>query len=123
MRKRSEAELKAEIERVQGLGTMTRYGASLRERVLGLLAERRRRGETAWAVAAEVGLPWQTLHRWERVASAAAHSNARAFRRVRVVSEAAVGGPQSFVLSGPAGLSVTGLTVAELATLLRSLAS
>lgn len=124
MGKRSEVEeLRAEVAGRQGRGTLTRYGAAVREAALRVMAERRQQGETVRAVSTEVGVPWRTLLRWERIASARASSKSEAaFRRVKMVPAAAAAS-QSFVLRGPAGLTVTGLTVGELAALLRSLGS
>lgn len=124
MSRESIEELRAEIERVRRGGGSPRYGRSLRELALRLLAERQGRGETVWKVSAELGLPWQTLRRWELAGSAAgAKSTEGAFRRVRVVDEARGANSQSFVVQGPTGLQISGLTVAELAALWRALLS
>lgn len=122
MGKRSEmGALRGEIASAQGAGRLPRYGRAVRERAVRLLAELQRRGETTWTVSAELGLSWQTLRRWELAAAAGRESGA-AFRPVAVTEEQPVAKP-GFVLSGPGGVSVTGLTVTELAALLRSLAS
>ena len=122
MRKPNEAEeLRADIARAQGRGKLARYEPELRERISRLAAERRGRGEPAWAVAADLGLSYQTLRRWAR-ASGGVRAPPGTFRPVALAEEADGGARQSFVLHGPAGVSVTGLSVSELASLLRSLA-
>ena len=121
MRGKNEAlELRAAIAGVQSGSGAPRYGLELRERAVKLLVQRQKRGETSWTVSAELGLPWQTLRRWE--ASASAEGKTRSpFRPVAVVaSNAAKAGP-GLVLRWPSGVSVTGLTVEELALLLKSL--
>ncbi len=116
-------ELRAEVRRAQARGAAPRYGARLRGQILMMLAARGGRGEAAGAVAAELGVPYQTLLRWKRAEAKAARSKAGAFRRVSVVPEGTLATIPGFVLRGPSGLSVTGLTVTELAALWRSLLS
>jgi hypothetical protein len=121
MKAKDEAvELRAAIAAVQSRGGFPRYGLELRERAVRLLTERQRRGETSWTLSAELGLPWQTLRRWEVAVAAGPKAS---FRRVAVAQEEAAPAGPGFVLRGPSGVSVTGLTVEELSVLLRSLSS
>jgi hypothetical protein len=111
-------ELRAELERARSGGGTPRYGAALRERAVKLLTARQQGGETAWQVSEELGLPSQTLRRWERAAK-----GEPAFRRVAIEGGDAPRQSKPRLVLSCHGVQVTGLTVGELATLLRSLSS
>ena len=94
-----------------------RYPASLRREILGFARHRRSAGESLKEIARDLGLPWQTLHRWlER-------SPRRRFRPVAVVAsppESADSGPAITIVS-PQGFRVEGLDLASAADLLKRL--
>lgn len=125
MRKWSEAEeIRKEVERKREMSRrQPRYGEGLRRRAVAYLARREGAGETAWTVSQEVGLPWQTLRRWQRAGDGQAEQSA-AFRRVALArDERQVVPAAGLVVQGPQGLRVEGLTISALAELWRSLES
>lgn len=95
-------------------GTAKRYSAELhREAVLYAWA-RREAGESLSSSARALGLPAENLSRWMK------ESERRGFRAVTVVPEAG-GAEGSGILTTPQGFRVEGLSVEELAALLRAL--
>ena len=101
-------------------GTMVRYPAALRRRVLAYVLGCEQAGESVKKVAARVGLRPQIISYWRQ------RRPAGAFRPVRLASgrrrEAVRTEPARGVLVTPQGARVEGLDVAGLAELLRVLA-
>ena len=124
MREWNEAEqIRKEVERQQGeaQGGSLRYKPALRRRAVAYLTRRVGTGETAWTVGGELGLPWQTLQRWQRAGEGQVEKSG-AFRRVAVSRDERRVVPRSgMVVQGPLGLRVEGLGIRELAELWRSL--
>jgi hypothetical protein len=124
MREWNEAEqIRKEVERQQGeaQGGSLRYKPALRRRAVAYLTRRVGTGETAWTVGGELGLPWQTLQRWQRAGEGQVEKSG-AFRRVALArDERQVAVPADLVVQGPMGLRVERLTISELAELWRSL--
>jgi hypothetical protein len=124
MREWNEAEqIRKEVERQQGeaQGGSLRYKPALRRRAVAYLTRRVGTGETAWTVGGELGLPWQTLQRWQRAGEGQVEKSG-AFRRVAVSRDERRVVPRSgMVVQGPQGLRVEGLGIRELAELWRSL--
>jgi hypothetical protein len=88
MREWNEAEqIRREVEREQreAGGGRLRYKPALRRRAVAYLRQREGAGETAWTVSSQVGLPWQTLQRWERAGEGQVEKSG-AFRRVALAS-------------------------------------
>jgi hypothetical protein len=124
MREWNEAEqIRREVEREQGeaQGGRLRYKPALRRRAVAYLVRRTGAGEIARRVGEELGLPWQTLQRWQRAGEGQVEKSG-AFRRVAVArDERPVAAGADLVVQGPMGLRVERLTISELAELWRSL--
>lgn len=125
MREWNEAEqIRREVERQQeeAQGGRLQYKPALRRRAVAYLAKRVGSGETARAVGGDLGLPWQTLQRWQRAGAGGQVDKSGAFRRVALASdERQVAASADLVVQGPMGLRVERLTIPELAELWRSL--
>ena len=126
MREWNEGEqIRREVERQQGeaQGGRLRYKPALRRRAVAYLERRENAGQTASTVSQEVGLPWQTLRRWQQAGEEQGEKHA-AFRRVALAGEEGRTSRQvDLVVQGPRGLRAEGLTISDLAELWRSLGS
>jgi hypothetical protein len=124
MREWNEAEqIRREVERQQGEagGGRLRYKPALRRRAVAYLGRCEGDGETAWTVSSKLGLPWQTLRRWQQAGEGKAEPRV-AFRRVAVErDERRDTRGAGLAVEGPLGLRIEGLTISELAELWRSL--
>lgn len=124
MRDWNEAEqIRREVERQQGeaQGGRLRYKPALRRRAVAYLGRREGAGQTAWTVSQEVGLPWQTLRRWQQAGEGEAERTS-VFRQVALARDERQVAPQAgLVVQGPQGLRIEGLSIRELAELWRSL--
>lgn len=124
MREWSEAEqIRREVERQQSEveGGRLRYKPALRRRAVAYLRQREGAGETAWTVSSQVGLPWQTLRRWQQASDETVEPRG-AFLRVALARDAGRETLQArLAVEGPLGLRVEGLTISELAELWRRL--
>jgi hypothetical protein len=114
-------------ERAEGRGTVgKRYTAALRRDVSAYLCAARAKGVSPNRLGPALGLSLPTAYQWSSAGKPA--SKAKAFRRMIVVAQpndrsgspATTSGNQ-IVVTGPGGLHVAGLGVAELAELLRRL--
>ena len=92
-----------------------RYPLPLRREILSFARRRRAAGDRLKAIARDLGLPWQTLHRWLEA------SPRRRFRPVAVLAAppAAPCSPVSVVT--PQGFRVEGLDLESAADLLKRL--
>jgi transposase-like protein len=116
------AELRGEVEKVQGAKGARRYGEELKARAVAYLAEREATGETPWTVSRELGMPWQTLLRWRKAPEKrAGRRGASGFWQVAIGAESSRTLREGIVVHGPHGLRVEGLTQAELVAILRAL--
>jgi hypothetical protein len=106
--------LRRELAQHEG-GRGKRYEPELRARLITWLARRRKAGMSLAAVASELSLPMNTVARW---ASAAKQSTALV--PVTVVEEP-VASPSTIRVVSPEGFIVEGLTLQEIAVLLRAL--
>jgi hypothetical protein len=105
--------IRKDVARVGRSGRGARYPAGLRERVVEYCHECSDRGVGVQRVAAELGLSWKTLTRWNQA------SRSR-FQRVEVVG-AEVIPRQRHTLHGPRGTRIEHLGLEEIAELLRRL--
>ena len=116
----SEEALRKSIARLGTRGRGLRYPHDLRVRVVAHARERAERGESTASVANSLGLVPATLTLWLR-AAAASPEDGGAFRAV-VVAEAASGARgRGIVVETRGGLRASGLDVAQLVELVRSL--
>lgn len=124
--KEKAARLKAELEKRAQEGKRGRFSEAMKAEVLEYWRQCQQEGATQETVARELGLsPW-TLSRWSVQARRAksreqtAAAATAAFHRVKVKPEAAGRGGAT-VVHGPSGVRVEGLSVQQVAQLLREL--
>lgn len=129
--KEKAAKLKAELEKRAQEGRRGRFSEAMKAEVLEYWRQCQQMGATQETVARELGLsPW-TLSRWSvqaRRATGRAAKRSRqeaaaavpAFHAVKVKPEAA-GAGRAVVVHGPSGVRVEGLSVQQVAQLLREL--
>lgn len=115
----SASSLHHRITRLRGTTSRrsVRYPLPLRREVLGFARRRRAAGDRLKEIARELGLPWQTLHRWLEA------SPRRRFRPVAVVATASTPAVSRLPVSivTPQGLRVEGLDLESAADLLKRL--
>jgi transposase len=119
------ARLKAQVEARSGRGAKWRYDDEFRAEVVEYVRERQARGGTLEEVGRELGLSAWTLSRWSRERGpkkqgAAASGESAVFQPVTVKPEKAVAEGRHTV-HGPGGVRVEGLTLQQVAALLREL--
>lgn len=108
-------------ERATGCGKDgKRYSHALRRDVSAYLQAARAKGTSPNQLGPALGLSLPTAYEWSSK-KGKPQIEAKAFRRMSVVSEPTAAGPGAIVITGPGGLRATGLRVAELAELLRRL--
>ncbi len=116
--------LKAELSRWRGLGR--RYPADIKARVLAFAKVRRASGASLAALAGELGVSVMTLYGWLKASAGKRRRRAGkkpALLPVQIVPDTGVqAGRPSPVVMGPRGLRVEGLSIEEIAVLLRGLA-
>ena len=96
------------------------YPRALREKVARYVSARREQGATCEQLAAELGVPANTLLRWSHAfAKSTSNADAGAFRRVQLADARA----RAMTLHGPCGLRVEGLDLDTLVALWKRLAS
>lgn len=105
-----------------------RLPEDLKRALVAHVRARRERGDTWSAIEAEVGVGAKVLHVWLRASTSAKASTAITIRprlsAVRVVPDVVRGrvdGGQLIVVRGARGVSVEGLSVRDVAALLRDL--
>ena len=102
----------------EGLGRP--YPEHIRSTVLALAERQRRAGVGLGSFAAEVGVSATTLRKWKRDAGGGPGAARAAFCEVEIVAP----GPRAsaLVIHGPSGLRIEGVTITDLAELVRRLA-
>jgi hypothetical protein len=96
------------------------YPEAVREAVMDVVDQRRRKGVGLAGVAVELGVSATTLRKWGRsVRSARALVAKPKFREVEVVAASPLA--SAIVIHGPAGLRIEGATIADVAELVRRL--
>jgi len=103
--------LRRAVEKIGARGRGVPYPKELRGQIVEYTRARRDAGVTLETIGKETGVPWKTLSRWS-----GASRRPKAFRRVEVVSPAAV-----LTVHGPHGVRIEGLDLDGLAQLLRRL--
>jgi hypothetical protein len=96
------------------------YAEASRREALALLERRQREGVGVAGVAAEIGLSATTLRKWQR-GHVSASATTSPFREVEIVADATALALRTVVVHGPRGLRIEGLTVTEIAELVRRL--
>jgi hypothetical protein len=117
--------------RGRAAGNRPRYGAALRRRCLAYLKAARAEGRSVMEVAAKLGLPAGTLHRWQvepgaekqggvrrrtaapKASKAAVKAAAAVLRPVVVMPEDGAPTPREIAVESPSGYRLTGLTLCE----------
>lgn len=119
--KQRSAAVRAEIARRHQQGARGRVPEALKAEVLECLRARRAQGATAEQVASELGLRHRLLERWAAEARPRDMRPALAgFHAVQVVAEPAKALQRGgLVVHGPGGLRVEGLSLEQVAELLR----
>jgi hypothetical protein len=123
-------ELKAQVEARRARGTRKQFDESFRAEMVAYVRARQAEGGTQEEAAREVGLSAWTLSRWGRQGQAGAVRRGRpprqrlegsnaAFHPVEVKSEAR--SQAALVVHGPGGVRVEGLSVQQVAQLLKEL--
>jgi transposase-like protein len=119
MTKMTVEEIRAALVRGKvGLGRP--YPETAREAVKELVAQRRREGAGLSSVARELGVSATTLRKWVRKDRAPSAPRTKTkFREVEVVP--APPASPTLIVHGPAGLRIEGVTIADVAELVRRL--
>jgi hypothetical protein len=117
--------LRRQVELVRGGGARARLPVELKQAVLAHVRARRERGVTWSAIEDEVGVSAKRLHTWLRVVSRA-KSPAAVVVQPRMVPVRVVSRPVSalrgeIIVRGPRGVTVEGMSVADVAELLAEL--
>ncbi|MEW5743789.1 MAG: hypothetical protein AB1938_33060 [Myxococcota bacterium] len=121
-KRESEAEaLAKEIAALSPQKKARRYPDALRARVVEWARGRLAGGASLASVCQEVGISEPTLHRFLGLSRGSERERA-GFTRVRVVAPKPVGMTEAVVLRGPLGVTVEGLSVDDVARLLKGLA-
>lgn len=107
--------LREELRLVERHGRGRPYPKDLRRRAAAFGVLRARQGAALHAIAQELGIADRTLARWLMASSSS-------FVAVEVTDEHRTAASHAIVVHGPRGIRIEGLDVAQVATLLRSLA-
>lgn len=122
MRTKTEAEaLAREIAALSPQKKARRYPEGLRARVVEWARGRLAGGASLASVCREVGISEPTLHRFLGLSRESERERA-GFTRVRVVGPKPEAKARAVVLRGPCGVTVEGLSVDDVARLLKGLA-
>ncbi|MDI1437705.1 hypothetical protein [Polyangium sorediatum] len=119
------AAIRAEVSRIEGRrGRGKAYPLSLRRKAASYYCARREQGASQRDIGLELGICFQTLHRWATQLDVTPHvpTLAPTFERVEVI-ELPASAPQRgpFVVRGPSGLLIEGLDLDSLVELIRRL--
>jgi transposase len=114
MKTKSE-QLREAIE-ASGHGRKRRYSPRLKREILEHVAQERARGVAMTSIAERLGVAQDTLYTWQREARS---ESAQRFVKLEVAAPNAA----AIAVHGAAGIRVSGLSVAQLADLLRALAA
>lgn len=119
------ARLCTALSSVSGVGRGRRYPKRLQKRVVEYYRLRSSQGLSDKEIAAELGILWKTLQRWQKQTAQAPNStHAPVFEPVHIVDppvDAATTTRNTLVVRGPAGLCIEGLDLDGLAELVRRL--
>jgi hypothetical protein len=120
--KETAARLKAQAEEQSGRGTRWRFDDAFRAEVVAYVRARQQEGGTQEEAARELGLSAWTMSRWSRQRKPKQQSEASGgdFHPVAVKREAQASAG-ALVVHGPGGMRVEGLTLKQVALLLREL--
>ncbi len=120
--KETAAKLKAQAEAQSGKGTRWRFDDAFRAEVVAYVRARQQEGGTQEEAGRELGLSAWTLSRWSRQRKPTQQSEASGgdFHPVAVKREAQASAG-ALVVHGPGGMRVEGLTLKQVAGLLREL--
>jgi len=120
--KETAARLKAQAEAQSGRGTRWRFDDTFRAQVVAYVRARQEEGGTQEEAARELGLSAWTMSRWSRQRKPTQQSEGSGadFHPVAVKREAQAGA-SALVVHGPGGMRVEGLTLKQVAALLREL--
>jgi hypothetical protein len=119
------AAIRAEVSRIEGRrGRGKAYPLSLRRKAVSYYSARREQGASQRDIGLELGICFQTLHRWAMQLDVTPHvpTLAPSFERVEVIdlpASAPRRGP--LVVRGPGGLLIEGLDMDSLVELVRRL--
>lgn len=116
--------LRAQAEAQSGRGTRWRFDDAFRAEVVAYVRARQEKGGTQEEAARELGLSAWTMSRWSRQRRPARQGAASGadFHPVAVKREEEAS-PSALVVHGPGGVRVEGLTLKQVAVLLRGLAA
>ena len=124
--KETAARLRAQVQAQSGRGARWRFDSGFRAEVVAYMRARQAEGGTQEEAARELGLSSWTLSRWGRQhrpgkQSVEAAAGSKAFHPIAVKREEAesVG---ALTVHGPGGVRVEGLTLRQVAALLKELA-
>lgn len=122
-REHQAAAIRAEIERLGPRGRGRRYPETVRQRAVAYYCARSAEGAAIKDIGPELGLPWQTVHRWSMDAADVSCQPAPLadFERVEIIEAPAPTTRGALVVKGPAGLRIEGLDMDTLVELLRRL--
>jgi DNA-binding transcriptional regulator YiaG len=118
--------LRAQVKARAGVGVKLRFDEVFRTEAVAYVRARQAQGATQEMAAKELGMSSWTLSRWHQqrpVALASAGSGGEqglAFRPVALKRETAAGG---LVVHGPGGVRVEGVTLQQVAALLKELSA
>jgi transposase-like protein len=120
--KETAEKLRAKAEAQSGRGTRWRFDDTFREQVVAYVRARQEEGGTQEEAARELGLSAWTMSRWSRQRKPKQQSAASGgdFHPVAVKREAQAS-EGALVVHGPGGMRVEGLTLKQVALLLREL--
>lgn len=114
--------LRGEIAGLSNHPNSRRYSASLRERVVAWAEKRVAAGTSIASLCREIGIGEPTLHKFlGKPTGRAAKKKSAGFKRVKVIAPAAVIA-RAMVMRGPCGISVEGLSLEDIAEVLKRLA-
>lgn len=120
--KETAARLKAQAEAQSGRGTRWRFDDTFRAQVVAYVRARQEEGGTQEEAARELGLSAWTMSRWSRQRKPTQHREGSGadFHPVAVKREVQASAG-ALVVHGPGGMRVEGLTLKQVAALLREL--
>jgi hypothetical protein len=119
------AAIRAEVSRIEGRrGRGKAYPLALRRKAVSYYSARREQGASQRDIGLELGICFQTLHRWATQLDVTPHVRALtpSFERIEVIDLPA-SGPQRgpLVVRGPGGILIEGLDLDSLVELVRRL--
>lgn len=120
-REQQAAAIRAEMQRMEARGRGRRYPQALRAKAIRYWMARRAEGIPLQRIGDELGLPWQTLHRWAKTSPEEPTATA-GFEAIQIIETVPSTPHSAIVVHGPCGLRIDGLDLDTLSQLLRRLA-